>query len=509
MEIVVGLAAFAVVAGWAALSWLRHGRDPEYGDDASILQAAPPPEMTAATATIVGGGSSRVAFEAALLDLASRDEIAFRQGTGADAGAVGIEIHGGSSTDPTVLRNRRRPVGEGEAWLLGQLRLEAAIGAGPSGEAAAAGGMMAMLGSLAAFSSGTRDGTTANAGGMLAGATLDPEAMAAAYTSRHGTPMPAAQLDRLRMLSVASTIMAEPGRFADPAAVEQELAARGVHLTPEQDAGLRQWLAQRASTPAASPAAPATSPTAPAVPAGDGTATPAGDASAGRYIAPALARALPAPLGFASLVESYARRHGWIGGLSFVERWKWRGLGAVEAVVGLLIASAGGWTVDTATALGVGIGAGGVATWLVAPAMPARTASGAMMVAQLRAYARTLRLTFGQARSMTDVVGASGLAWLETPDQVLVWGVALGLRPEIEALLQRSAGSSQTERAGVGPAYVPAWYRPADDAPIAPGAVDPARMFAAIEAIGTQPGGLETLAHAAEAAADAAPPVGT
>ena len=501
MEIVVGLAAFAIVAGWAALSWLRHGRDPDYGDDPSILQAAPPPEMTAATATIVGGGSSRVAFEAALLDLASRDEIAFRQGTGADGGSVGIEIHGGSSTDPVVLRNRRRPVGEGEAWLLGQLRLEAAIGAGPSGEAAAAGGMVAMLGSLAAYSSGARDGTTANAGGMLAGATLDPEAMATAYASRHGRPMPADQLDRLRMLSVASSIMAEPGRFGDPAAVEQELAARGVHLTEEQDAGLRAWLAQRASAPAPGPAAPAAL-------AGGGTATPGGDAATGRYISPALARALPAPIGFASLVESYARRHGWIGGLSFVERWKWRALGAVEAVAGLLIASAGGWTVDTATALGVGIGAGGVATWLLAPAMPARTASGAMMVAQLQAYARTLRLTFGQARSMADVVGASGLAWLETPDQVLVWGVALGLRPEIEALLQRSAGSSPTERPGAAPAYVPAWYRPADDAP-ARGTVDPARMFAAIEAVGTQPGGLETLAHAAEAAADAAPPVGT
>ena len=473
MEIVVGLAAFAIVAGWAALAWFRHGRDPDYGDDPSILQAAPPPEMTAATATIVGGGSSRVAFEAALLDLASRDEIAFRQGTGADAGAVGIEIRGGASTDPTVLRNRRRPVGEGEAWLLGQLRLEAAIGAGAGGEAAAAGGMMAMLGSLAAFSSGTRDGSTANAGGMLAGATLDPEAMATAYASRHGTPMPAAQLDRLRMLSVASSIMADPGRFGDAAAVDQELAARGVHLTPDQEAGLHAWLAERAAVPGAT-----------AVAAGDAPATSGGGAT-GRFISPALARALPAPIGFASLVESYARRHGWVGGLSFIERWKWRALGAVEAIVGLVIASAGGWTLDTATALGVGIGAGGVATWLLAPAMPARTASGAMMVAQLRAYERTLRLTFGQARSMNDVVGAAGLAWLETPDQVLVWGVALGLRPEIEALLQRATASSPGTEPNGGAAYAPAWYRAADDAPAAREPLDPVRMFAAIEAIGT------------------------
>ena len=360
---------------------------------------------------------------------------------------------------------------------------------------------MAMLGSLAAFSSGTRDGSTANAGGMLAGATLDPEAMATAYASRHGTPMPAAQLDRLRMLSVASSIMADPGRFGDAAAVDQELAARGVHLTPDQEAGLHAWLAERA--------APGAVPGATAVAAGEAPATSGGGAATGRSISPALARALPAPIGFASLVESYARRHGWVGGLSFIERWKWRALGAVEAIVGLVIASAGGWTLDTATALGVGIGAGGVATWLLAPAMPARTASGAMMVAQLRAYERTLRLTFGQARSMNDVVGAAGLAWMERPDPVLVWGVALGLRPAIEALLQRARPSSPGTEPNGGAAYAPAWYRAADDAPAAREPLDPVRMFAAIEAIGTQPGGLETLAHAAEAAADAAPPVGT
>jgi hypothetical protein len=326
--------------------------------------------------------------------------------------------------------------------------------------------------------------------------------MATAYASRHGTPMPAAQLDRLRMLSVASSIMADPGRFADAAAVDQELAARGVHLTPDQEAGLHAWLAERAAAtpdgPAASAAATAGAP-----------GTPSDGAALGRFISPALARALPAPIGFSSLVESYARRHGWIGGLSFIERWKWRALGAVEAILGLVIASAGGWTLNTATALGVGVGAGGVATWLVAPAMPARTASGAMMVAQLRAYERTLRLTFGQARSMNDVVGAAGLAWLETPDQVLVWGVALGLRPEIEALLQRASASGPGNEPNGAAAYAPAWYRAADDAPAAREPLDPVRMFAAIEAIGTQPGGLETLAHAAEAAADAAPPVGT
>ena len=41
------------------------------------------------------------------------------------------------------------------------------------------------------------------------------------------------------------------------------------------------------------------------------------------------------PLGFATFVENYARRKGWIKGLSFIARWKWEGLAAVEVVIGL------------------------------------------------------------------------------------------------------------------------------------------------------------------------------
>src|SRR5438309_9562291 len=98
-DIVIGVATFALVAGYAALSWLRRGRDPRYLDDASILLPAPPPGMTAATATIVLGEDSRAAFMAALLDLASRDEIAFvAEGRQGGVDEVGIAIHGGEST---------------------------------------------------------------------------------------------------------------------------------------------------------------------------------------------------------------------------------------------------------------------------------------------------------------------------------------------------------------------------------------------------------------------------
>ena len=120
VNVVVGVVAFVIVAGYAALAWFRHGRDPSYPDDASILLPAPPPGMTAATATVVAGGGTHVAFMAALLDLASRDEIAFVAEDRPDH--VGIAFRGGETTDPRVLLNRRNPIGEAETWLLGELK---------------------------------------------------------------------------------------------------------------------------------------------------------------------------------------------------------------------------------------------------------------------------------------------------------------------------------------------------------------------------------------------------
>jgi hypothetical protein len=498
VEIVLGVVAFAVVAGWAALSWLRHGRDPSYGDDPSILAAAPPPEMTAATATVVSGGAARMAFVAAMLDLASRDEIAFRQGSGAEADAVGIEIHGGDSTDPQVGLNRRRPVGEGEAWLLGQLHLEAAMAHGRPMTPMAGLGMASMFGSMLAFASGTRDQPGANEAGMFGAGQLDPDALAAAYQSRHGKPMPEHLVQELRILNAAPTFMRDPQAIVDdPAGTEARLAALGIKLTPEQVRQVREWAAQQVATNQAPPpsAAPASQPAvAPTPRAGAAPAPQAGPAptQGALFIEPSVAPTIPAPIGFGSLLENYARRHGWLGGLSFIERWKWRALAGVEVVVGLIVAgvgsasTTGSSTVSAVTALGaigIGIAAGGVATWLIAPAMPARTHEGAVMVAQLAAYRRTLKMTFDGAVSMNDALGKSGLHWLETPDQVLVWGMALGLRAEIEAVLQRAnAAPAGTVAGGT---YAPGWYRDPDSARVT--TIDPARMFSAIEAIGSRP----------------------
>jgi hypothetical protein len=90
--------------------------------------------------------------------------------------------------------------------------------------------------------------------------------------------------------------------------------------------------------------------------------------------------------------------------------------------------------------------------------MPAVTLPGAMIRAMLAAYRRTLKKTMDHARSMDQVVADAGLPWLETPDQAVVWGLALGLQDEIETVIGRSISDLERGTAGVGSAYVPAWF---------------------------------------------------
>ena len=72
--------AFLLLFGWAAFSWLRFGRDPEYIDDPSIYAAGPPEELTPALASmILEGYPRRRALTSAVLDLASRGEFVFKE----------------------------------------------------------------------------------------------------------------------------------------------------------------------------------------------------------------------------------------------------------------------------------------------------------------------------------------------------------------------------------------------------------------------------------------------
>jgi uncharacterized membrane protein YgcG len=109
-----------VFIGSGVFAWLRYGRDPVYLDDPSIHMAGPPPDLTPAAAVFVlSGGSSRRALTTAMLDLASRGLIAFRE----EKSLLGLNKKVGillepPAPDPATLarqaRNAARPLGTAE-----------------------------------------------------------------------------------------------------------------------------------------------------------------------------------------------------------------------------------------------------------------------------------------------------------------------------------------------------------------------------------------------------------
>ena len=105
---------------------------------------------------------------------------------------------------------------------------------------------------------------------------------------------------------------------------------------------------------------------------------------------------------------------------------------------------------------------GGIVIVLFARFMPAVSMPGAMIRAMLAAYRRTLEKTMAQARSMQQVVDEAGLEWLETPDQAVVWGTALGLQHEIEGVLSRSLDDVKAAAPNASAVWFPTWYRTSD-----------------------------------------------
>jgi uncharacterized membrane protein YgcG len=162
---------------------------------------------------------------------------------------------------------------------------------------------------------------------------------------------------------------------------------------------------------------------------------------------------------FAKALEQEAIRNAWFreAPSRVVTRWRIR----AGSAIGLGIACVfGGVNVPSNGLLlfGGGLIVGGIVVWVVAGSMPAVTLPGAMIRAMLAAYRRTLKKTMDHARSMDQVVADAGLPWLETPDQAVVWGLALGLQDEIETVIGRSISDLERGTAGVGSAYVPAWF---------------------------------------------------
>jgi uncharacterized membrane protein YgcG len=304
-----GPLAFVLLVGWAASSWLRYGRDPVYLDSPSILMPAPPPELTAASGAVIWEGkATRRALTTAMLDLASRGELSFREESGILSKKAGIQLQDRVPDDPMVARNRRRPLSDAEEYAL--VRLEG----------------------IAKPSEGNY---------------IEPDDML-----QFGTHVP---------------------KFNER--LEKHVAAKGWFREPPAKSAAR-WS------------------------------------------------------GRASLAL--------IGGI-------------VGIIIGFNLPS-GGLVILSGALI-----AAAVVIFVIARFMPARTMAGAMVFAMLAAYRRTLQKTMEQARSMNQVVQEARMDWLETPDQAVVWGVALGLQEDVERVLERSAEDARSGVTAYNP-WMPAWY---------------------------------------------------
>lgn len=166
---------------------------------------------------------------------------------------------------------------------------------------------------------------------------------------------------------------------------------------------------------------------------------------------------------FDRALERHVVKSGWFAEApsKVVSRWTVRGIlaivaGGIALVVGFNVPISG------LVLIGGGVIVGGIVILLFARGMPAVTMPGAIIRAMLAAYRRTLAKTMTQARSMQQVVDEAGLDWLETPDQAVVWGTALGLQHEIEGVLDRSLEEAKTATAGASLIWFPTWYRSSD-----------------------------------------------
>jgi uncharacterized membrane protein YgcG len=291
---------------WAGWSWLRYGKDPEYLEDPSMLMPAPPPGLSpAAAAVVLDGRATRHALTTAMVDLAARGELRFREAAPDEGGKLAIEVLTPETGDPRVARNRREPIGPAETWALERLQ-------------GLAGG----------------DGWI------------------------------------------------EPTRLLDFGKHEE---------------------------------------------------------------------------GFQDRLEQHVTEQGWYPETPerSTDRWTFRA--AVVLVAGIA-GTVLGWIVPSNGLLLVGAGLviASIGMFILARAMPQRTMQGAMVNAWLASYRRTLSKQLEQSRTMDQVVESHAVPWLETPDQAVVWGYALGLHEEVEDVLARTVEVAGT-RAGVG-AYMPAWY---------------------------------------------------
>lgn len=170
--------------------------------------------------------------------------------------------------------------------------------------------------------------------------------------------------------------------------------------------------------------------------------------------------------GFDRVLEAHVVERGWFAQKPSKVVGAWSVRGALAIVAGAIGIAAGlGIPFAGLTLIGAAGIAGGIVVVLFAQGMPAVTMPGAMIRAMLAAYRRTLQKTMAQARSMQQVVDEAGLDWLDTPDQAVVWGTALGLQHEIEGVLSRSLEDVRQGQSGGVIPYFPVWYQTSSGTP--------------------------------------------
>jgi uncharacterized membrane protein YgcG len=161
--------------------------------------------------------------------------------------------------------------------------------------------------------------------------------------------------------------------------------------------------------------------------------------------------------GFDKRIEQHVVANGWFGEAPSASTKRWIGRGVLVDVAGAIALIAGfNLPSDGLVVLGGALVGAGIVLLLLSRSMPSVTMPGAMIRAMLEAYRRTLEKTMAQARSMDQVVAESAIPLIESPDDAVVWGVALGLQSQVEQVLERTADDLHQGRASAG--YIPVWY---------------------------------------------------
>ncbi|HSL77269.1 MAG TPA: TPM domain-containing protein [Candidatus Limnocylindrales bacterium] len=173
---------------------------------------------------------------------------------------------------------------------------------------------------------------------------------------------------------------------------------------------------------------------------------------------------------FDSKLEDHVVKGGWVVEKPSRVVARWIGKGILAVVAGVVAIFIGvNVPISGLVIIGGAAIAGGIVVMLFARSMPKVTMPGAMVRAMLAAYRRTLQKTMEQSRSMQQVVDQAGLPWLETPDQAVVWGTALGLQADIEGVLKRSLDDVRDQPQLASSTYFPGWYQTSNGSSFASG----------------------------------------